>query len=209
MDAAELRARYRPPAQRSLDKEIDHLDENCAAFIRLCPLVVLATADGASRADTSPRGGPPGFVAVLDAHRLALPDLAGNNRLDSFTNICAHPGVSLLCVIPGLDETLRVVGRGLLSSDPEVLARCPVGDLTPRVALVVEVETAFVHCAKALRRAGIWRPETWAAPEALPDPARMLRDHAALDCSVEERRQVLEEGYAATTWQVGGEPPPA
>ena len=147
-----LREVYRPPAQRSLDKEIDHLDEHCRDFIAHAPFVILASTDGDGRIDASPKGGPPGFVAVLDDHRLAVPDMAGNNRLDSMRNIVEDGLVALLFLVPGVDETLRVNGRATVSVDSDVLDRCPIGELRPNVAIIVEARTAFIHCAKALRR---------------------------------------------------------
>src|SRR3954466_5797293 len=94
-----LREVYRPPAQRSLDKEVDHLDAHCRDFIAHAPFVVLATSNGDGRVDVSPKGGPPGFVVVLDDHHLAVPDMSGNNRLDSLQNIVAAGSASLLFLV--------------------------------------------------------------------------------------------------------------
>lgn len=203
----QLRALYRPPGRVSMAKEIDHLDSHCRAFIAHSPLAVLATTDGAGRVDISPKGGQPGFVAVLDDQRLAVPDMAGNNRLDSFTNILKAPGVSLLFLVPGVGETLRVVGRGSVSLDPAVLDRCPVGELRPNVALLVEVDTAFLHCAKALRRSGAWDPDRWPDTGELPSAACMLHDHARVLASADEAQAALEESYRSSTWAMGAQPP--
>lgn len=200
-----LRTVYRPPAQRSLDKEVDHLDGHCRDFIAHSPFLVLASG-GADRVDASPKGGPPGFVAVLDDHRLAVPDMAGNNRLDSMRNIVRAGAVSLLFFVPGVDETMRVVGRASITTDGEVLDRCVVGDLRPRVALVVTVETAFIHCAKALRRSELWHPDQWPSTTDMASAACMLRDHIGLDGTVEDSARLLEESYARTTWAMGGQP---
>src|SRR4029077_19537845 len=135
---AGLREIYRLPKQRSLDKEVDHLDPHCRDFIRHAPFVGLATSAADGRIDVSPKGGPAGFVVVLDDHHLAIPDMAGNNRLDSMRNIVEGGVVALLFLIPGVDETLRVNGRAGISVDPDVLGRCPVGELRPNVAVVVE-----------------------------------------------------------------------
>src|SRR3954447_8203213 len=137
-----LRSIYRPPAQRSLDKEVDHLDGHCRDFIAHSPFVVVATGTDAT-VDVSPKGGPPGFVAVLDDHRLAVPDMAGNNRLDSMRNIVDGGSVALLFMVPATDETLRVNGQATITTDVEVLDLCPIGDLRPNVAIVVDVRTAF------------------------------------------------------------------
>jgi PPOX class probable FMN-dependent enzyme len=198
-----LRSVYRAPAQRSLDKEIDRLDHHCRDFIAHAPFVVLASASKQARVDVSPKGGPSGFVAVLDDHRLAIPDMAGNNRLDSMRNIVGDGAVALLFLVPGTDETLRVNGHATITTDPTVLGRCRVGELRPNVALVVEVRAAFIHCAKALRRANLWHPEQWPETSDMATPATMLKDHIGLE-SVEDSQRALDASYAATTWKVGG-----
>lgn len=204
---SDLRALYRDPSRPALAKQIDHLDENCRIFIAHSPMVMLATADAGGRVDVAPRGGRPGFVRVLDSRRLAIPDLAGNNRLDSMGNLVESPGVGLLFLVPGREETLRVNGRATVTTDPEVLDACTEPDLRPRVAIGVEVEEAFIHCAKALRRSRLWEPGEWPDLDGLPSSACMLRDHYDLPeldlAAVEER---LRDSYENTTWMVGGRP---
>ena len=201
----DLRSVYRPPAQRSLDKEVGHLDDHCRDFLAHCPFVVLATTNGDGHVDASPKGGTPGFVAVLDDHHLAIPDMSGNNRLDSMRNIVDGGSVGLLCMVPGTDETLRVNGRAVITTDAGVLDRCPIGELRPNVAIVVEVRTAFIHCAKALRRSSLWHPHEWPDTSDMASPACMLKDHIGLDGTVEDSQRMLDASYAATTWRVGGE----
>ena len=153
-----------------------------------------------------PKGGPAGFVVVLDDHRLAIPDMSGNNRLDSMRNIVSDGAVALLFMVPGTDETMRVNGRATISVDPDVLDRCPIDGMQANVAIVVEVETAFIHCAKALRRGGIWHPERWPDTSDMATPACMLNDHVGLG-DAELSARALEESYAQTTWAMGGETP--
>jgi PPOX class probable FMN-dependent enzyme len=168
----------------------------------------MATADAGGRCDVSPKGGPPGFVRVLDEHHLGIPDLSGNNRLDSLQNLVANPGIGLLFLVPAFGETLRVNGRAAISTEPTVLDACAVGDVAPRVVVLVTVEEAYIHCAKALRRAGLWEPEQWPDLADLPSAACMLRDHYDLpdmDVTAVERR--LAESYARTLWLAGGDTP--
>lgn len=202
---AELRSVYREP-RNARDKEVDHLDVHCRDYIAHSPFAVLATTDGQGRVDTSPKGGPAGFVAVLDDHRLAIPDMSGNNRIDSLRNIVSCPNVSLIFLIPGIGETLRVVGDATVSTDPQILAQCRLGDLQPNVAIVVGVTTAYIHCAKALRRSGLWKPESWPDTTDMATPACMLRDHVRLTESAEAMQEYLEQDYEKTTWAVGGRP---
>ena len=202
---AELREWYRQPAELTQRKRIDRLDDHCRAFIEHSPFVLLGTAAPDGTADVSPKGGPPGFVVTLDEQRLAIPDLAGNNLLDSLTNLLHRPGIGLLFLIPGRDETLRVNGRASITRDPEVLAACTVKDRQPTAAIGVEVVEAFVHCAKAFRRGGVWQPDAWPDQSDLASAACMLRDHVELgDVSEELVSQHLEEGYAQTMWEPGG-----
>jgi hypothetical protein len=95
-DDASRPAGYREPPQVVWDEEIDRIDRHCRAFIELSPWATLATADADGFPDVSPRGGEPGFVKVLDEHRLALPDRPGNNRVDSLRNVLANPRVALM-----------------------------------------------------------------------------------------------------------------
>jgi PPOX class probable FMN-dependent enzyme len=203
-----LREIYREPSRPAVAKQIDHLDHNCRAFVAHSPFVVVSTADDTGRCDTSPRGGPPGFVTVLDEHRLAIPDLSGNNRLDSLQNIVWSNGIGLLFLVPGLDETLRVNGRATVTTDPAVLDACALGDLRPRVAVGVTVEEAYIHCAKALRRAGLWDPEAWPDRSGLPSVACMLRDHYGLpDMDADAVQRRLDQSYSLTMWRAGGDTP--
>jgi uncharacterized protein len=202
-----LRALYREPSKTSLAKEVDRLDDHCRSLIALSPIVAVATTDVEGHCDVSPRGGPSGFVRVLDDHRLAWGDLSGNNRLDTLQNIVESRGIALLFLVPGLEETLRVNGRACVTTDPSVLDACALDALRPRVAVGVDVETAYIHCAKALRRAGVWEPGEWPDTSHLPSVACMLRDHYGLpDMDVAAVEKRLAISYRDTIWQPGGQP---
>jgi hypothetical protein len=207
-DVAGLRRLYATPHRIIAEKAIDHIDEKSQDFIARCPFVVLATS-GERGTDASPRGGPPGFVAVLDDRRLALGDLAGNRRLDSFENLLANPAVGLLFLIPGMGETLRVNGRATLTTDPAVLAACAFPGTQPKLALGVDVDEVFLHCAKALRRSQLWDPQTWPDTDGRPRAAAIWRDQLSLDTPLDEMESDLEAAYAETMWQAGGEDAPA
>jgi PPOX class probable FMN-dependent enzyme len=202
-DVRALRANYHEPSPGVLRKAIDHLDRGARSFLARSPFVVVATF-GPGGADASPRGGPPGFVKVLDDHRLALGDLSGNNRLDTFANVVEHPRIALLFLVPGLGETLRVNGRATLTADPAVLAATAIDGRVPRLALGVDVDECFVHCAKAFRRAGLWDPSTWPAPDDVPSAAAILKEHVGIDAPAEEIAADLEEAYTVTLWWTGG-----
>ena len=200
-DHEALRTVYRPPAAPALQKEVDHLDRNCRAFIGHAPFVVVSTAGADGRCDASPKGGPAGFVVVLDERRLAIPDLTGNNRLDSLTNLVENPFIALLFLIPGLDETLRVNGRAAVTTDPAVLDACTVHDRVPKAAILVEVETAYIHCAKALKRGEVWQQDRWPDLTHLPSAACMLSEHMDLpDLPPDVVEAALQDSYVNRLW---------
>jgi hypothetical protein len=176
----QLRDVYPPPKQRSVDKELDHLDGHCRRFVSLSPFVLVASADREGRCDVSPKGGPPGFVRVLDDHRLLIPDATGNRRLDGMQNMLDNPRVGLLFLIPGMGETLRVNGRVELTRDPQLLEGLQTGGRAGELALIVHAEQVYLHCAKALIRSGLWRTETWVERDELPSAAEILNDHIGI-----------------------------
>ena len=176
--AADLRSRYGEPSENSVRKSLDRLDRHCRRFIELSPFVVLATSGADGRSDCSPRGDPPGFVAILDERTVLLPDRRGNNRTDSLRNILENPHVGLLFMIPGANETLRLNGRATLTADPERLEPLAVNGRTPRSGLLIEVEEVFLQCTKALVRSRLWADESRVDRKtALPSFGRMLADH--------------------------------
>jgi PPOX class probable FMN-dependent enzyme len=197
----ELRAVVRPPAADSppVRKQIDHLDDHCRDFIARSPFFLLATANAAGDCDASPRGGPPGFVRVLDERRLVVPEYPGNRRADSHRNLLENPRAAMLFAIPGLRETLRVAGRACITRDEALLADLGVNGRTPKLGIGLEVEEAFIHCAKAFIRSSLWQPETW--PQELPSASAILRDHIdAPDVTTEDVAARLEAGYAKTLY---------
>jgi uncharacterized protein len=203
-DTEGLRAIYRNPSEVVFDKTIDHVDDGVRDFIEQSPLFVLATGGGASN-DASPRGGPPGFVKVIDQRRIAFGDLVGNNRIDSYRNIIEHPGVGMLFLIPGLLETLRVNGRATVSVDDELRQLCAIDGRVPRVVIGIAVTECFIHCGAALRRAGVWDVSTWPGEADRPSPAAILKQHTGLDVDAEQIEADLQSYYDHAVWHVGGE----
>ena len=161
-----LRTLYKQPSALVSGKKKPQLDELSAKFVRASPFLLLGTASGEGELEVSPRGGPVGWVKVLDDTRLLIPDLNGNNLVDSMTNILANPYVSLLFVHPGKDETLRANGRACITIDEGLLGLCvePTADgrapKLPKAAIGVHIIDVFIHCAKAFRRGGVWNPES-------------------------------------------------
>ena len=192
-NADQLAAHYRAPSALVQRKKVGVLDEATRAFVGASPFVLVATADDEGRCDVSPRGGAPGFVRILDDRRLLIPDLNGNNLLDSARNVIANGHVGLLFVLPGRDETLRVDGRAWVSVADELRDRFPEVR-RPVSVLAVEVASAFIHCAKSFRRGRVWEQASWAELEA-PTALELLACHLSLDQPIDPA--AMEKGYAA------------
>ena len=176
---AELRQVYQPPAPRAVQKVLDRLDVHCRNFIALSPLCVLSSSNADGQADASPRGDPPGFVKVLDERTLLLPDRPGNNQVDSLQNIVENPGVGLLFLVPGMNETLRVKGKAEITTDTELLESLTVLGKAPRSGLKIAVEEVFLHCGRALIRSRIWDPEVQIDRSSYPTYGQVLADQIA------------------------------
>ncbi len=193
-DPNALRAHMGAISPLAARKVLPRLDPHCRRFIELSPLLVLATADAEGNVDASPRGDPPGFVHILDDQTLLVPDRPGNNRVDSFANLLSAPGVGLIFFVPGLDETLRVNGRGRLLTGEETLAPMQVGGRVPRTGLLVDVREAFFHCGKALKRAHLWDPASRVERTAFPTLGRVLADQLH-DVDAEDADRRIEKAY--------------
>ena len=159
-------------------------------YIERSPFACLATYGADGSCDLSPRGDPPGFIKVIDEKTLFLPERPGNKRLDSVINIIHQPQLSLLFLIPGTLETVRVNGTGIVTTDPELLALCPVNDKLPELGVLITVKESFAHCSKAFRRSKLWS-EDYKAKEGVPTLAEMMSGHLDLDQAVSKE---LEEG---------------
>jgi PPOX class probable FMN-dependent enzyme len=177
---SEALAVYRAPNRIPLDKVIDRVDDHCRAFIEISPWATLATADADGWPDVSPRGGERGFVKVLDEHRLALPDRPGNNRIDSLRNIAANPKVSLMFLVPRIEEVLRVYGTATIVGPDDLGTDLTEFGKPPLSVLVVDVQRAYFQCAKSLIRSGMWAPDSWGDRGDFPAIGKVFRDHCDL-----------------------------
>ncbi|WP_170448982.1 MSMEG_1061 family FMN-dependent PPOX-type flavoprotein [Ruegeria arenilitoris] len=173
-------------------KVTDRLNEVARRFIEFCPFVVVATKARGGLIDVSPKGDPCGFVKVLDDKTLAIPERLGNHRADSFVNILTDPQVAVIFLVPDHGFSLRIAGTARIVRDSKLNAKMAVHGKQPELALVVTVEEAFMHCAKALIRSGLWRPETWSEPRSAPTLAEW-------QVHVEDSTRTLEEVSAIHT----------
>lgn len=181
----ELRGLLGEPLPRAVTKERVRLHQWDRKWLAASPLCLIATADADGNCDVSPKGDPPGFAHVIDDTTIAIPDRPGNRRADGFLNILANPHVGAIFLVPGRSETLRINGTARLVRDAPFFGQMAVRGHRPRLAIVIDIDQIFFHCAKAFLRSGLWRPDTW-DPDALPS-------HAVIVKSVQETPESLEE----------------
>lgn len=187
----ELRELLGYPSEIVQSKAIQQLDAHCRNFISMSPLLFLSTANNQGFCDVSPRGDTPGSVLVLDEQHLVIPERPGNRRIDSLKNILSNPRVGIIFIIPGLEETLRVNGKASIVRDDHILEQLIIHDKKPSLAIGVEVEECFIHCAKAFKRSSLWEPASWIGLEKLPKVSTILKDHINSSKFTEE---VIQKG---------------
>jgi PPOX class probable FMN-dependent enzyme len=202
-DEAMLRSLFPATHDLAITKFQSALGRHAQAFIRRSPFLCLGTQGVDGKADVSPRGDLPGFVRIVDDRTLAIPDRPGNNRLDSLSNILANPRVGLLFMIPGFDETLRVNGRAQLTTDPTLLDEMAVAGRAPTLAIIVDVDEAFLHCAKAFRRSHLWDPAHRQDRGEMPSLIKMILDETTGAPGEQDMRRIdedLEKDYRRTLY---------
>ena len=163
------------PYDPAVFKETDRITPQYRKLIEAAPFVVVATS-GPEGLDCSPRGDPPGFARVVDEHTVHIPDRRGNNRIDSLRNLVRDPRISLLFLIPGVGETMRINGRATISTDPKLTETFVINGKTPKCVLVVTVEWAYFHCTKAIIRSKLWDPAQRVDRKTLPTPGSILAE---------------------------------
>jgi PPOX class probable FMN-dependent enzyme len=192
--ACDLASIYPKPSPRVIAKARPEIDSHARKFIGMSPFCVLATSGSDGSVDASPRGGNPGFIHVAGPSLVLMPDRSGNNRIDSFRNIVEGSGfVQLIFFVPGIDETLRVGGRGKVSADPDLMASMVEFGKPPRAVLHIDVQEAYFHCGKALMRSKLWSAETRVERAVMPSIAEVIHDQTSL--GEPESQAVVEERY--------------
>ncbi|MFW8588335.1 pyridoxamine 5'-phosphate oxidase family protein [Rhizobium beringeri] len=203
-DEQSLRGLFEATHALAIQKCQATIGQHAREFISRSPFLCIGTQDLDGKADVSPRGDPVGFVKVLDERTLAIPDRPGNNRLDTLVNIIANPTVGLLFIIPGFDDTLRVNGQAILTTDPELLAGMSVNDRAPKLAIVVEVSEVYMHCAKAFRRSHLWSPDHFQDRREMPSLVKIILDETTgAPTDADEMRRMdddLEVAYKRTLY---------
>ena len=184
---------YPKPTPRVIAKARPSIDAHSRKFIEMSPFCVLATSGSDGSVDASPRGGNPGFVHVEGPNRLLMPDRAGNNRIDSWRNVVEGTGLlQMIFFVPGIDETLRVSGKGNLTTDGKLLSAMEEFSKLPRAVLQIEVSEAYFHCGKALMRSKLWSA-TQVERQTFPSISEVIHDQTTL--GEPEPQAVVYERY--------------
>jgi PPOX class probable FMN-dependent enzyme len=170
----DLRAIVGHPLHATANKVKDRLSEAQQDWLSHSPLGFVATTDADGRVDVSPKGDPPGFVHVIDATTIAIPERPGNKRVDGYLNVLQRPYVGTVFLIPGRGDTLRINGSARILADADYFDALIVDGKRPILALEIAVEEVFFHCAKAFLRSDAWKPETW-DPTAVPSVAQLAK----------------------------------
>ena len=170
----ELRAIVGEPDQYVANKVKDRLSPIQRDWLAHSPLGFVATTDADGRVDVSPKGDPPGFVHVIDDTTIAIPERPGNKRVDGYLNVLERPYVGTLFLIPGRGDTLRINGTARILADADYFDAMTVKGKRPILALEIDVEEVFFHCAKAFLRSDAWDPSTW-NPTAVPSVAQIAK----------------------------------
>ena len=193
---AELRELLGTPTAAAANKERTALDDLHRQWLAASPFCLVATSGADGSCDVSPKGDPPGFTLVLGDRTIALPERAGNRRADGFHNILRNPHVGLVYLLPGRGDTPRINGRARLVRDGDLLDRMVAKGHRPLLAMVVDVEEVFFHCAQAFLRSGLWEPETW-RPDAVPSRARIAHQQERAGEDLADIERYYREAYAA------------
>lgn len=190
--------------QMNYDKSVDFIDDHIRNFLAMSTFLTIASVDADGRMDVSPKGDPPGFVQVVDERTVAIPERPGNRRADTFTNVLQNSAVALICLVPGMDETMRISGTASVTTDPDLLATMEVNGHIPAVALLVHVEEAFIHCGKALKRGRVWDADAQIDRSTYPKMGEVIFDHGKYgekyDVTRERITELAQEDYETGTY---------
>jgi PPOX class probable FMN-dependent enzyme len=195
-DEAQLRAIIGVPADVVVSKISDSLNGLTRQFIERSPFVCVATKLPGGGIDVSPRGDPPSFVRILDERTLLIPERPGNRLADTLTNLLADPSIGLLFLIPGVGDSFRVNGRGVITDDQELLAASEVEGSVPGLGILVSIDEAYTQCSKALIRSDLWNPERHIERSDLPSSGEILRSLNDPEFDAEEYDRARAKRYA-------------
>lgn len=164
-------------------------------YLSLCPFLCISSADAEGYQDVNPRGDPPGFVKALDNRTVLIPDRKGNRRVDTMKIILENPKVGLILLVPGIEEIVRINGSAKITEDLALLAQCGVNGVVPPLGIVVELDSIFFHCAKAIKRSKLWDPGTPIHRTEFPPFGQIVRDQRMPNADQAETEKKIQQEY--------------
>ncbi len=168
---AGLEVLYDAPGGASISKVANVMTPGYRAWIDRAKFCILSTV-GPEGTDATPRGDDGPVVLEIDPQTLAMPDWRGNNRIDSLRNIVRDGRVSLMFMVPGSNNVVRVNGTARITTDADMLQRFEKKGILPRCAILVRIDEIYLQCARALLRSGLWRDGDQA--KGLPSPGQIV-----------------------------------
>jgi PPOX class probable FMN-dependent enzyme len=183
------------PGPLVANKEMFEMDGYFLQYLSLYPFLCISSADAEGYQDVSPRGDPPGFVKALDNRTVLIPDRKGDRRVDTMKIILENPKVSLILFVPGIEEVVRINGSAKITEDLALLAQCGVNGVVPPLGIVVELDSIFFHCAKAIKRSKLWDPGTPIHRTEFPPFGQIVRDQRMPNADVAETEEKIQQEY--------------
>ncbi|MDA0763042.1 MAG: pyridoxamine 5'-phosphate oxidase family protein [Proteobacteria bacterium] len=188
-DEEQLRKLYEYPKDRAAIKVIKELEKHSKEFLKLSPFVVISSIGADGIADASPRGDGKGFVKIKDNRTIIIPDRSGNNRLDTLQNIIANPAIGLLFFIPGINEVLRINGKGYIEDDIDLCNEFKIKNNVPKSCILINIKEIYMHCAKAIMRSSLWDASTYLASKDFPTISRIINDQINSNDDLKDHQQ--------------------
>ena len=180
------------PGPLVANKEMFEMDGYFLQYLSLCPFLCISSADAEGYQDLSPRGDSPGFVKALDNRTVLIPDRKGNRRVDTMKIILENPKVGLILLVPGIEEIVHINGSAKITEDLALLAQCGVNGVVPPLGIVVELDSIFFHCAKAIKRSKLWDPGTPIHRTEFPPFGQIVRDQRMPNADVAETEEKIQ-----------------
>lgn len=187
---------YEQPAPIIKAAVLTFLHDHHLAYLKVASFFCIGTGDE-QEISVSPRGGDPGFIHVIDRKTLVWPEWAGNNKVSTLKHLTRNSRIGLLFLHQGLDSFMRIDGRAVVTRDAALRKRFEQEGKQPKVAIVMQVESAYFHCGRAINRSRLWDPAARVDRKSLPSMGQVLKDLGKAPFSAEEAdtlyKKVVEE----------------
>jgi uncharacterized protein len=169
------------------------IDDNLASFVAAQTSVFLATANAQGQPYVQHRGGPPGFLHVLDAKTLAFADFRGNRQYITLGNLAENPKAYLFLIDYARRQRIKIWGEArVVSEDPALLEALRPRDYkaAPEQAILFKVTAWDANCPQHI-------PQRFEAADVAAALAERDRKIGELEAELERLRGRQTAGVAA------------